>query len=226
MARFRRRRRLRRRRLPRRRFRRRRMTYRRRRGRRMTSRSYMFKFKTRGVDIPVTESADPTYGAFNYRLEQIMPNAKAAALIELFDSYKLAAVKTEFRFSRNVNVQVYTGSPTFNANLLPTFSSCIDYNDDTIPSTTETVLNYANCRTTGGIFHKRYFKPRFQSIVYETDVGNGHTAKRGYLSTADPAVPHYCLKYAIYPAYETANRLTVGTYQVYHTYYLKFIATR
>lgn len=225
MARFRRRRRLRRRRLPRRRFRRKRATTFRRRGRRVSSRSYLFKYKF--VDDDISVEAAAISGVFTYSLDKLLQSSKVTNLVALFDNYKLAAVKTEFVFDKTVNTMAYNPtSSVFQSNNLPTITTCIDYNDDIAPSTENELLNYGSSRVTSGRYLKRYFKPRFLNQLYESVTFTGYAPKRGYVATQDPSVPHFGLKYYIQPNTDPGIESSVGLYRVYHTYYLKFIATK
>lgn len=226
MARFRRRRRLRRRRLPRRRFRRKRATVFRRRGRRISSKSYLFKYKFVDTDINVAGTA--ISGGFAYSLDTLLQASKVSSLVSLFDNYKLAAVKTEFIFDKQVNALAFnTLTSEFHANNLPTLITAVDYNDIVAPTTENELLNYSGSRVTTGRYMKRYFKPRFQTQLYETTINTGYAPKRGFVATADPGVPHFGLKYFIQPndgpgAAEDSS----GLYRVFHTYYLKFMSNK
>lgn len=75
-------------------------------------------------------------------------------------------------------------------------SSVIDYDDVTVPTTLDQLLQYPNMKMTRGTkIHSRTWVPRIRML---TDLSGAHEVKRaGWLDAANTGVPHYGIKLAI-----------------------------
>lgn len=146
-----------------------------------------------------TTGAVPVLFGQTFQLSDV-PNA--TDFTNVFDQYKLAAVKVEV-VSRTDTFT--TGTPA------PNVLSIIDYNDATAPANIAEMQQYQSLRMTRGrARHVRYFKPKL--VV---DSANTSLNMRGWVSTSNSTVPHYALKWAF-------DASTATIYSLRTTYYLAF----
>lgn len=158
--------------------------YRKRFSKKSSQRVYRF---TRHCDISpsLLSNINPTFGSINFSLNDL-PNY--TEFTSLYDMYKINAVTVTFIPQMTENVSAVTlNNPYANTR----FYSCIDYNDNSPPTTIDEVRQYQNCKVTSILrMHKRYiYKPKV------LDAG-GYTFSP-WISTAFPSNNYYGLKYAV-----------------------------
>lgn len=128
----------------------------------------------------------------------------------LYDMYKINGIR--WRFSPRAN----SAEAGTNQGLIKLFTG-IDYDDITTPSLTD-ILQYESLRVTqSNKDHVRFVRPRVAKAVYQTSVGTGYSAGRGWIDCANPTVAHYGLKWVL-------QQLPAGnqSYDLQVTYYLSF----
>lgn len=132
-------------------------------------------------------------GAFNFQLANI---AVASELTNLFDNYRIKAVKLRFDYSMN---SAPTGDGTSTLNLsLPLMHYCVDNDDDSVPTTVTEVLQNGYSKS---VKLDRSFtvtvKPRAEGIVKAAaGIQNGGMAPANqWLDTAVSTVKHFGFKF-------------------------------
>lgn len=184
---------------------------------RKSPRVHLYKRK---MYLRQTISTSNVYGSMVFYLS-LLPNY--AEFTALYDLYRISAVKVTIVPSIVTNTVGASGTGgsisavTYN---LPMVYTAIDYNDTSNPASFDELMEYENCKITrGNQIHSRYFKPCYQSQLYESLSTTGYQAKRGgWIATIDSEVPHYSLKWGI----EVPTNSSSPFYTFYVTYYLKF----
>lgn len=154
------------------------------------------------------------FGAYTFKLSDLPNSGEFTAL---FDQYRILGVSIMF-------VPSWDGSdanPISTNTPQPDIRTVLDYTDSGTPANMNELYEYQNCKMThGSRIHKRFFVPAVLSSNYETVTTTAYTPKwKLWLTTDDPATPHYGLKYGIF-------KLATGTTQnyywrVYATYYIQ-----
>lgn len=128
------------------------------------------------------------YSAFSFNLNAV-PNS--SEFTSLFDQYRVDYIKIKI-LPRGSSAEAGT-----NNNVGKIFS-VIDYDDDTVPTSIDQLMQYPNVKTTRTTSdHTRSFRPQFASSVYGSAVLTGYGARRGWLDCESSTVPHYGMKIAI-----------------------------
>lgn len=171
------------------------------------------------AQINVPAGAPETGRAFVFRLSDLL---QATEFTRLFDSYRLNGVKITMSPLTNSSL---TANPSYK------LMTAIDLDDDQTP-TVNSMLQRSNVQiktvTAGGnnpqVF-SRFLRPRFLTQLYETatSTGYGQGPRKQWLDTADPSIPHYCLKVV----WDTDPVLASDIlWQFYFTYYIEFKSLR
>lgn len=171
------------------------------------------------VQINVPAGAPETGRAFVFRLSDLL---QATEFTRLFDSYRLNGVKVTMSPLTN---SALTANPSYK------LMTAIDLDDDATP-TVNGLLQRSNVKiktvTSGGnnpqVF-SRFLRPRYLTQLYETSTstGYGQGARKQWLDTADPSIPHYGLKVV----WDTDPVLASDIlWQFYFTYYIEFKSLR
>lgn len=182
-------------------------------------------FFVRYEDRP-TVTTDPINfiaGGHNFRLTDL-PDYQE--FVPLYDQYKISAVKVKW-----IPLQVTTQGPGATAPIVsetPFIYAAIDYTDSNAPTSVDSIRQYQSMRYSSGSSFRPltlYFKPRFQTEIYQTAATSGYAPKRGWISITDSNVPHYGCKYIITP---TGLGSPVASYKwkVEMKYYLAFRSVR
>lgn len=102
----------------------------------------------------------------------------------------------------------------------PSIYSVIDYTEDGTPASLSEMYEDSQCKITrGGRIHKRVFTPAVLASSFETITTTAYTPKwKQWITTDDPATPHYALKLAGDKTYTSSNNFTV---KVFMTYYIQ-----
>lgn len=190
-----------------------RRSFKRRRTSRRARPNYMFKIRAYMGEHGVQVGG----GVQTFQLSDIND---ASTFTQLYQEYKICAVKWEIIMGNNVNT---FDDLTQTHNYLPLLTTAVDYSGSygtVLPSMLSEYQNTRTQRMQGRI--TRYLKPRFLVQTYETLTSTGYKPSRGYISTNDPTVPHYALL-AYYSSPGVSPGVGTGqSYTQYITYYLKF----
>lgn len=143
----------------------------------------------------LSDNANEVYLPMSFSLDQVPAYAEYT---NLFDEYKVSAVKVSFVSTAMTTITQQSGvQPAYT---MPLLYTALDYNDASGTYSIQDLREYQTCRyhTLQTKINTRYFKPCFQTLVYE-GLGQGYSPKRGWLNTDDYSVQHYALKVALEP---------------------------
>lgn len=130
------------------------------------------------------------------------------ANFDLYDHIKLCAVRNKYIFNRNSADVNQVGDE------IPYLLTCNDWNDGNEPGSEATMMEYPSFKMSRlDRYTQRYFKPSMNS-------GTDSTKHIGWLDESLAAnVAHYGLKVAVRTT-GTTGAITLGTLDVYTTYYI------
>lgn len=193
-------------------------------GRRTSKRTGQKKFLVKRtvvelVDVVTALSATTTFQVPAATSQEFVINKlpSYSEFTNLFDAYKLCAIKQKFVFDRNSSEVVGDSKG------LPTLLTVNDFNDSTAIANEDEILQYPSYKAKRmSMPITRYFKPRtLQSMASS----NSAETRSQYLvcsSSADAV--YYGLKWAIrmdHP-FDAATSHKLGTLRIYTTYYMSF----
>jgi len=133
-------------------------------------------------------------GSMNFQLSNI---ATPSELVNLFDNYRIKAVKLRFDFSCN---SAPVGDAVTNLNLsLPLMHYCIDNDDDVTPTTVTNVLEngYSKSAKLDRTFYVT-IKPRLEAVVKNAAGGlqsGGMATANQWLDTGASTIKHFGFKF-------------------------------
>lgn len=163
-------------------------------------------------------------GALQFMLAHV---ANPAELTNLFDQYRIKAVKIDCMLTYNSAESGITtaagAAQAYRSGVLPTMHYTVDFDDNTAPTNIVSVLenSYATSRRMDKPF-SIMIKPRAQQIVTNgsSQVAGGLLASNTWLDNAATAVPHYGLKFWVedWPISEVAGTFAI---KFIPTYYLE-----
>ncbi len=118
-------------------------------------------------------------------------------LAAVYDQYRILKVVIHHTSISQGIVQASTGAN--GVNIPPTFLICTDYDDSVAPGTLDVLREYATCQNKPVNRNFSYtIYPRSSTMVYEGVAATGYSPKYGqWLSTTDPGIPHYGVKWGI-----------------------------
>lgn len=131
-------------------------------------------------------------------------------LYNLYDFYRINAIKVRFVPDSNVTVEQAGGGVYPDSLFNNRFLSAIDYNDVSAPASSsagsDIVRQYKNSKMTwGNRIHQRFFKPRVRDLIYDPDANQAYTEskRKQWIAMDGPVpndqhgchVPHYGIKY-------------------------------
>lgn len=128
----------------------------------------------------------------------------------LYDQYQIKAVKAQLIPKHTMTDQGIAEQGNM--------WSCIDYDDVTVPTSLNTILQYQNARRSRmHRTHKRYLKPMIATEIFNTGLTTAYAPKRNvWIDAAIDTVEHYGLKFWFDSVPQTV------TYDLMVTYYLAF----
>lgn len=142
-------------------------------------------YSSTGVIVPAGTGF--SFNAYNFTLS-VLPNI--TDFTSLYDQYKINGVKFSLiPRHTEVGITAAVGSQVM---------SVLDFDDDSVPTSINDLLQYGNMKQTrGNVNHSRYFKPSIRTSV-DVIGGTGYQiSKPRWLDLANLTIKHYGLKYAI-----------------------------
>ena len=167
----------------------------------------------------------PTFFAKAIRLD-LLPSTQVTSLSAIFDQYRIREVRfTIIPRSNNNNLQTQLSFGW----LEPSIHTVIDYDDDTVPTSLDALVEYDTYKATRGTAtHVRVLKPRPAVPVYSGPASTAYAMPTWapWINCADPDVPHYGIKGVFLPF--TTNVTETGSlvYDLKIDYILEFRAIR
>lgn len=147
----------------------------------------------RSVWLPnwiTTTAVTDSFAALKFNLSQV---PQFTEFTQLYDQYCIKGVKFELipQFD-SANVALTTSQNVINQNY-----SCIDYDDVSVPSGLDTLLQYQNVqRCPSTRIMKRYIKPKVATQVYSTALTTNYSSKSNvWLDCTQPDTEHYGVKF-------------------------------
>lgn len=179
--------------------------------------NYTASISSLGVPSPVAAS-------FSYTLAQL-PNY--TDFTGLFDQYKITGAKLTLTPALSEGIS----SPLFGTNAALGYSrvhSVVDYDDASIPTSEDQLLEYGSHKSTAPFkTHTRFIKPKVLQEVYRSAIATSYAPRSGmYLDMTTPDVPHYGLKVWISAPNTSAGTAGSITYKAYLTLYFNCKNTR
>lgn len=115
----------------------------------------------------------------------------------VYDQYRILKIVIHHTSISQGIVQM--GTPGNGVNLPPTFLICTDFDDSVAPSTLDELREYTTCLNKPVSKDFTYtILPKSSTMVYEGVAATGYAPKYGqWLSTTDPGIPHYGVKWGI-----------------------------
>lgn len=137
-----------------------------------------------------------TYGASSFSLDQCPSYSE---LVAVFDQYRITGV--ELSFWPTAQSVTNTNSAAAVVNTPSRLVTAIDYDDAVVPSSSTALREYSTCQVHSITeSFKMRITPAVSVMVYEGVGTTGYSPQWGtWISTNDPTVPHYGLKYALAP---------------------------
>lgn len=158
----------------------------------------------------VSSTTAATLGAYSFQLSDL-PNY--TEFTQLFDEYKICAVKVKFM---PLQSETNTGTTT-NYQMMP-FFTVIDPDDTTAPADLNTLFQYESLKAHFPLRpFSRYIKPRMSVGAYSGAFSSYANVKPGWVDASSPSVQHYGLKIGL-----AATPNVVYSWQMILTYYMKF----
>lgn len=174
------------------------------------------------VLVATTPPTPVTAVGLSFQLSD-MPGS--SEFVNLFDSYRIAAVKLTFQWSHNV---ADPGAQALTNFAIPQMCYAIDRNDSAAPTTQAEIFQYegAKQRTLAKPFSVYIRRPAIV-VDAQTLLGGSFSVERKspWISTLATNVLHFGFKYLIESFGATAAN-NLGTLRVYATYYLMFKAVK
>lgn len=129
-----------------------------------------------------------TYGAYNFKLSDLPDYSE---FTNLFDEYMISKIVIQFTpngINAAESVNLTDGW----------FMMVVDKDDDTTPTTYNTLLQYPNCKIRSYIKpHRLVFYPRVSTAIFNGGVTTAYGSNRRYIDCSSSGVPHYGFKYGI-----------------------------
>lgn len=174
---------------------------------------------TRWTDISTTNVTDANqFGVMTFYINQL---PSVTEFTSLFDQYKINCVVLKMRFLNQIPDRTDAGAGMFRAN----FHYCIDYNDSAAYTTIAQfaqVSNYKCHALNGERDWSIKIYPKAQKAIYQGLASTGYGPTKTWINTADPAVPHYGLKYLIDINGGGGGENVIGSLQMQAKYYMSF----
>lgn len=127
-------------------------------------------------------------GSFAFNLN-LVPSA--AEFTALFDQYRIDKIVWTLMPRGNSGEQ---GTNNLNTKVF----SVLDYDDDTAPTSLNTLLQYPGVKCTKLAYdHKRTIRPKFATTQYRSLTTSAYGARSGWLDCDYSDVPHYGIKFWI-----------------------------
>lgn len=176
--------------------------------------------------MTIAESASIVNSSWQYALSDL-PNY--TEFTNLFDSYRIMAIKIKFIYTSNVTGQGSATGPINPAVVLPICYTVVDH-DDSVALTSQTDYEqYESCKVSRlDKPFTRYFKPCTTMMVYKDAVSTGYGISRRsqWMDCSQPGVPYYGFKMGIDPVQYTTGGTILGYLTMITKYYIQCTGTR
>lgn len=188
---------------------------------------YFTRFVDKGT-ISGDGTGTASFGVVSFTLSEVPGFGE---FVNLYDYFKLNAVKVSFIPVSNVSVYSAMGSGSIplgaNTTYYDRFFSVVDYNDATVPTSIDSLREYSNCKwSPNNKIHKRFLHPKVILSVDDASAGSpvelGQFNKNPWLSTASNGAVFYGIKYA----FEQFTNNSDVRYRIECKFYMSFKAPR
>lgn len=158
----------------------------------------------------------PQFFAYTFQLSDL---AQVTQFTDLFDQYRIAAVKINFIAPYNV---YFSQTTPFS---VPEIYTAIDNDSAVVPANITTLQEYTTCkRQPFTRQHTRYLRPKAQfaatNAAGATAIASIVPRRSPWINTFVPGVPHYALLGAIENS--VATQIPAMTIRVTAQYYIQF----
>lgn len=157
-----------------------------------------------------------TYGALSFKLSDL-PNY--TEFTNLYDEYRIKAVKLHFVPTSNSNVAQDTSGTTGGQTSVPALYTWIDTDDNTAPTQLTQGQQFQTFKAHGMLdrMRVRSLVPEVSTALYSGSFTSYGQVKNQWIDNNSPSVVHYGLKYAI-----MNGTASYGALDIVATYYLEF----
>lgn len=194
---------------------------------RRTRRYYNFTRHWTAPGITIQSGNSRTYASdvHTFALDQLPTFSE---FINLYDQYRICAVKMKIFPSFNMNQVTGTAALANGITDLGRVWTVIDHDDDTaFPASAaglDAIREYQNVKCTrGNRIHSRYFKPSCLTDIQDSGGATAAAPKfKQWISTQNPSVPHYAIKIFYDSDVSNGSAFTVGTLRLECKFYLQF----
>lgn len=166
------------------------------------------------------DTVGPIYGGTYFYLDQV---SGSSDFKNLFDQYRITKIDLDFY----PNQQSFTSSTTTSVvtNIPTRIVTAIDYDDSVAPTHLNELREYNTAQVNTMVERfRRSFKPAVSMMAYEGVGSTGYSPKWDqWISTNDPGVPHYGLKWSVPSAATSSNAYQLA---VEATFHLEFRMTK
>ena len=184
----------------------------------LSNRIYAFQRIVGSADVAQAAGAN-TFQAYRFQLNDV---TNTADFTGLFDQYRFAAVKAEFRPRFN-----FANPGNAAINLMPRLYSVIDYDDANVPTLISDLREYQSCKETRfDQDHVRLIKPRMATAALNAAAGLTSLANVAsqWIDLAYLTVTHYGIKIGIEAG--VAGQTNLQAWCVELTYFIEFKQVR
>lgn len=143
------------------------------------------------ADNAAYNSATDHFFSYNFQLSSF-PNV--SELTSRFQAYCIKEVEFMVVPTRSVNTAYWNGTAVV-TDTTPHVFIANDPTDDNVPASIGEIFQYSTTQI--HVMSQTLavkIKPMYQTAVYESGIATGYSPTTGWLSTADPNVPHYGIK--------------------------------
>lgn len=159
------------------------------------------------------DTLSTTYGGTYFYLGQVPGSSEFTAL---FDQYRIRKIDLHFY----PNQQSFTSSTGASAvtNIPTRIVTAFDYDDSVAPSSLNELREYSTAQVNTMVERfSRSIKPAVSIMAYEGVGATGYCPKWDqWISTNDPGVPHYGLKWTVPAGATSTNAYQLAVEAVFH----------
>lgn len=163
-------------------------------------------------------TAPANFGALSFKLADL-PNY--TEYTNLYDEYRIKAVKVMFLPTLNSNVELETSGTSSSLTTIPSLYTWIDNDDNTAPTAITQGQQFQSFKCHGLLdrMRQRSLVPECSTALYSGTFTSYGQVKNQWIDNNSPSVVHFGLKFGI------INCSNNGAFDVVLTYYLEFRKT-